>query len=1081
MKKILTILLIFLTIISHSQISPNAPLFQRSTPGNTVVDARLMAQYNFYTPRYTDTTAANVPSSLSTADSCGALIFTYDVNALWLRVCSPKHWERVQGIQALPDGVYMGGDVGWTGTGLDFFETAATYILNGVLITSPTVIPITLVPSDPTFGRIDLIGLGPTGPTVITGVPASSPQEPSYNPQTFIRRAAVLVEAGALTPTITTNIIYDEDLGLPDEWTPSNIGGTIDFANTLFPYHLTVAAHITALDSSNRILFNYSDTVNSAPRGSLVGFIRLSTPMALGQNLYVQLFNAGLPVSLQLPFTGSGMFRGITSQYQPLFFSLPSFGAANIIFDEIRIIPTGAGAFPVMDIDFLQFQTGFSPIVTQRDFAVVDNFAYSNRAFNQNGFPFTFTNGNFGIRMSTTPPHTLSLGNDINNQFAFSIYAPDGTSGQIDASTISLLQLTANNTIILRPKPAQGFMQYQVDGNGSPFQDWYGSGNTSLGRIGIDILEAGVSREFYIKPAKINEVNYLTLYDSIKLRGVQNATVPDSLVTITGGVVTRTATASIVSGSTNSNIGAGYRWAVPGTNNIKTAFVTNGILADSSSNSDGITFQIDSLNYATNGRLQKLIDSTTANYTNLFSTVTTLSNVGAAYRIIIPNTNTAKTLNSGYSLSWDSTTSNELRISIDTTLMATRAWAQSIAGGGGFTGVTSVAGTNANGFSLSIATPTSTPNITIGTTITGLLAGNGTAISAASGSDINTAFGSQTANFFYAAPNGAGGNPSFRAMVAADVPTLNQNTTGTAATITGISTVVHGGSGLASLTAYALLAGGITSTGNMQQVSGVGTSGQVLTSTGAGALPTWQTPTVTAGVSSITGTANQVIASAATGAVTLSLPQSIATTSTPTFRSLTLGGTAATTPLTFVTNTDATASAGRWYYNTTRLGFSLSSTILRVPLTNDVTPANGQIPIGNGTNYTVAAIAPTDNATLVNNGAGSISIGPNKTFQTLTDGATITWNAANGFNAQVTLGGTGRNLTRTNWVNGQTYTLIIIQDGTGNRTITTWPSGTLWPGGLAPVLPTAANSRTIVSFIFNGTNCYGAYTNAVYQ
>ena len=50
------------------------------------------------------------------------------------------------------------------------------------------------------------------------------------------------------------------------------------------------------------------------------------------------------------------------------------------------------------------------------------------------------------------------------------------------------------------------------------------------------------------------------------------------------------------------------------------------------------------------------------------------------------------------------------------------------------------------------------------------------------------------------------------------------------------------------------------------------------------------TITVTnAGVTSITGTANQVIASAGTGAVTLSLPQSIATTSNPTFAGATLG------------------------------------------------------------------------------------------------------------------------------------------------------------------------------------------------
>ena len=47
------------------------------------------------------------------------------------------------------------------------------------------------------------------------------------------------------------------------------------------------------------------------------------------------------------------------------------------------------------------------------------------------------------------------------------------------------------------------------------------------------------------------------------------------------------------------------------------------------------------------------------------------------------------------------------------------------------------------------------------------------------------------------------------------------------------------------------------------------------------------------GVTSLTGTANQVTASASTGSVTLSLPQSIATSSTPQFAGLTIAGTGA--------------------------------------------------------------------------------------------------------------------------------------------------------------------------------------------
>ena len=41
-------------------------------------------------------------------------------------------------------------------------------------------------------------------------------------------------------------------------------------------------------------------------------------------------------------------------------------------------------------------------------------------------------------------------------------------------------------------------------------------------------------------------------------------------------------------------------------------------------------------------------------------------------------------------------------------------------------------------------------------------------------------YASKTANFVLAAPNGSAGVPTFRAVVAADIPTLNQNTTGSA-------------------------------------------------------------------------------------------------------------------------------------------------------------------------------------------------------------------------------------------------------------------------------------------------------------
>lgn len=82
-----------------------------------------------------------------------------------------------------------------------------------------------------------------------------------------------------------------------------------------------------------------------------------------------------------------------------------------------------------------------------------------------------------------------------------------------------------------------------------------------------------------------------------------------------------------------------------------------------------------------------------------------------------------------------------------------------------------------------------------------------------------------TANRVLATPDSSTGVVGLRALVNGDLPTVDAS---------------HGGSGLATHVAYAVFAGSTSTTGNFQQVSGVGTLGQVLTSNGAGTLPTWQ-------------------------------------------------------------------------------------------------------------------------------------------------------------------------------------------------------------------------------------------------
>lgn len=82
----------------------------------------------------------------------------------------------------------------------------------------------------------------------------------------------------------------------------------------------------------------------------------------------------------------------------------------------------------------------------------------------------------------------------------------------------------------------------------------------------------------------------------------------------------------------------------------------------------------------------------------------------------------------------------------------------------------------------------------------------------------------------------------------------------------------------------------------------------------------------------------------------------------------------------------------------------------------------------------------------------------------LSDSATIAINWANGPVQYVTLGG-NRIITFTGPVVGRTYVLILIQDGTGSRTISSWPTIS-WAGGAAPTLTTTAGKTDIVTLLY---------------
>lgn len=79
----------------------------------------------------------------------------------------------------------------------------------------------------------------------------------------------------------------------------------------------------------------------------------------------------------------------------------------------------------------------------------------------------------------------------------------------------------------------------------------------------------------------------------------------------------------------------------------------------------------------------------------------------------------------------------------------------------------------------------------------------------------------------------------------------------------GTAVVAGGGTGNTTFTAYSVLCAGTTATGAFQNVSGLGSAGQLLTSNGAGALPTWQNAP-SSGITTINGNTGSVTGSTIT-------------------------------------------------------------------------------------------------------------------------------------------------------------------------------------------------------------------------
>jgi len=87
---------------------------------------------------------------------------------------------------------------------------------------------------------------------------------------------------------------------------------------------------------------------------------------------------------------------------------------------------------------------------------------------------------------------------------------------------------------------------------------------------------------------------------------------------------------------------------------------------------------------------------------------------------------------------------------------------------------------------------------------------------------------------------------------------------------------------------------------------------------------------------------------------------------------------------------------------------------------------------------------------------------------TLTDASTISWNALTQTVCKVTLGGNRTLSAPTGGAAGQYIAILVIQDGTGSRTLT-WNAVYEFKEDTAPTLTTTASKGDIFTFRYNGS------------
>jgi len=210
--------------------------------------------------------------------------------------------------------------------------------------------------------------------SAVTGTPGTPPAQPelAWNE---VGVTVVLVSAGATTPTITYDLVFNENAGSPTEWVATTYSltsplGTVVSNSTDSPFNGTVCVKATAVNNRRGVVFTRGTDVNVQSFSSLQFAVRLDAAVTTAQSFNVRFRNSGgTLIGNTVNVFNWGVSRTVAGTWQTVVIPITAFGNITNVRGLTGIMQGGTTSTTYnwsMDFvklaDSIPFQSNLGPI-----------------------------------------------------------------------------------------------------------------------------------------------------------------------------------------------------------------------------------------------------------------------------------------------------------------------------------------------------------------------------------------------------------------------------------------------------------------------------------------------------------------------------------------------------------------------------------------------------------------------------------------------------------------------------------------------------------------------------------------------